>query len=330
MPRTMSYMGYEPSRQRPNVVVDGSPNEGTVLTLTHWPGYPVEANLAGDLSADIAFNYLDHISAEGCDVEAEVVTANHFDQDGLVSVHALIHPEESLTHRELLCDLAAAGDFAIYSDRRAARASMVFSRLAEREMVGDYGSFTDELFVESLPMVLPVLLDPSRYREHWVDEDQELSRAEEAIAERRITFDRHDDVDLAVIHIPEDFQSSGGHRFGGERFGDVHPMAINNVVDQFRLLVVAGRRYRFVDRYESWVQFRSRPFLPRVDMRPLAEVLTSLEHRPVNWMATGPGSLTPELRHRGESNLCPDEVVSHIVNYLRTQPPAWDPFNEQN
>ncbi|MDH3293900.1 MAG: hypothetical protein OER95_06215, partial [Acidimicrobiia bacterium] len=265
---SLSYLGYEASRERPNIVVDGSPNEGTVLTLTHWPGYPVAPELQADLSAGIAFKYLNQVISGAAVEPAEFVTNNHFDQDGLVAAHALVNPEESLPHRDLLCDLAAAGDFAVYRDRRAARASMVFSRLAEREMTGDYGSFIDELYREALPMVLPVLLDPDRYRDYWAEEDEELTRAEEAVARRRITFEHHQDVDLAVVHVPEDFASPGGHRFGGDRFRDVHPMAIHNVVDEFRLLLVSGRRYRFVDRYESWVQYRNRRVLPRVDLRP--------------------------------------------------------------
>ncbi|MCP4083692.1 MAG: hypothetical protein GY745_01335 [Actinomycetia bacterium] len=32
------FLGYEESRNTPNIVVDGSPNEATVLTLTHGPG----------------------------------------------------------------------------------------------------------------------------------------------------------------------------------------------------------------------------------------------------------------------------------------------------
>ena len=325
-PPLLEYQGYEASRSRPNIVVDGSPNESTVLNLTHWPGYPVDDGLGGDLSADIAFNYLDRIIAGNTEPAAQTVTTNHFDQDGLVSIHALTRPEESLPHRELLCDLAGAGDFAVYRDRRAARASMVFSRLAEQEMVGDYGSFTDMLYLEALPMVVPVLVDPGRYRELWAEEDEELTKAEEAIADRRIIFDHHSDVDLAVVHIPEDFSSEGGHRFGGERFADVHPMAINNVVSEFRILLVRGRRYRFIDRYETWVQYQSRRPMPRVDLRPLAEVLSSLERRPVNWTADGPGSLTPELRHRSESSLNPDEVVPIVISHLRSQPPAWDPY----
>ena len=38
--RPMRFLGYEHSRDVANIVVDGSPNESTVLALTHWPGIP--------------------------------------------------------------------------------------------------------------------------------------------------------------------------------------------------------------------------------------------------------------------------------------------------
>ncbi len=124
------YAGYPTSAGEANVVVDGSPNEGTVLTLTHWPGYPQPPGFEFDLAAEMAFNYLgqpiDH-------PPADVVTNNHFDQDGLVGLHALTEPDLSLQHRRLLIDVAAAGDFAIYRDRRAARASMTIDAYADSD-----------------------------------------------------------------------------------------------------------------------------------------------------------------------------------------------------
>ena len=45
----MRFVPYEQSRHEPNIVVDGSPNEATVLTLTHWPGIAQPARLADDL-----------------------------------------------------------------------------------------------------------------------------------------------------------------------------------------------------------------------------------------------------------------------------------------
>jgi hypothetical protein len=92
------YLDYEASRDVANIVVDGSPNESTVLALSHWPGIPAPPGLARDLSAEMAFAYLD---ATPDHAPAEIVTNNHFDQDGLVSIHALIEPELSLAHREL-------------------------------------------------------------------------------------------------------------------------------------------------------------------------------------------------------------------------------------
>lgn len=50
------YVGYSASADQPNVVVDGSPNHGTVLTLTHWPGYPQPPGFHFDLSAQMAFH----------------------------------------------------------------------------------------------------------------------------------------------------------------------------------------------------------------------------------------------------------------------------------
>jgi hypothetical protein len=77
----------------------------------------------------MVFRYLeDRVPLHG---HARVVSNNHFDQDGLVSVFALVDPVEARARRALLEDLAAAGDFATYRYRDAARASMVISALTD-------------------------------------------------------------------------------------------------------------------------------------------------------------------------------------------------------
>jgi hypothetical protein len=88
--RSFTFVGYPQSAAEPNVVVDGSPNDATVLTLTHWPGFPQPEGFQFDLSAEMAFHYLD---APIDHRPADLVTNNHFDQDGLVGLHALINPE---------------------------------------------------------------------------------------------------------------------------------------------------------------------------------------------------------------------------------------------
>ncbi len=54
-------------------------------------------------------------------------------------------------------------------------------------------------------------------------------------------------------------------------------MAINGATERGAVLTLRGNHYELAYRYESWVQFRSRPVRPRVDLAPLAERLNAEE-----------------------------------------------------
>ncbi len=92
----MKYLAYGELDGIPNVIVDGSAQADTVLTLSHWPNSPTPVDLRDDLSAQIAFHYLDHPEHH---VAAEVVSNNHFDQDGFMSVYALVDPDGAHARR---------------------------------------------------------------------------------------------------------------------------------------------------------------------------------------------------------------------------------------
>jgi hypothetical protein len=92
----VQFAPYHQLAGRPNVVLDGSPTDGTLLCVTHWPGYPPPPEVAADLSAQMAFTLLAHPELVA---GAELVSNNHFDQDGTVSIHALVDPERALAHR---------------------------------------------------------------------------------------------------------------------------------------------------------------------------------------------------------------------------------------
>ena len=55
----LGFVPYHELDGRPNVVVDGSPTTGTVLCLSHWPGIASPAEFRADLSAQMAFAYLE-------------------------------------------------------------------------------------------------------------------------------------------------------------------------------------------------------------------------------------------------------------------------------
>jgi hypothetical protein len=308
----LAYLDYERSRDVPNIIVDGPPNESTVLTLSHWPGVVAPARLKRDLSAQMVDAYLDHPVEHP---PARVVSNNHLDQDGLVSAYAMIHPEEAQRHRSLLLDVAAAGDFATYRDRRAARASMTIACLARIETAGDDDP-TDRLYQELLPQLMSIALDNDRYCALWADEDAALTASEQAVESGAVSITERPDLDLAIVSIDADEPVREGHRFGHSRFDGLHPMAIHNATDQFRLLVLHGRRYRFVDRYETWVQYQSRPTAPRIDMRPLADRLTELETGTTVWTGGDPNDLVPTLQHDGESAIDSARLTELITESL--------------
>ncbi len=292
----LRYEPYEEAADLPNVVVDGSPNAGTVLCLTHWPGIPVPPGTEADLSAEMAFRYLDLGADRHGD--AEVVTNNHLDQDGLVSVHALSDPEHALAHRAFLEDLAAAGDFGTFRDRSAARASMTIAGFVDRERspLAPLGDDADAVLYEHLLRLLPALVDDvDPWRDLWAEEDEQLTGSLAALASGEVVVREDPSVDLAVVDFRDAHQQWWGHRFGHQRFEGIHPMAVNNATDHFTLLLVRGRHYKVVQRYETWVQYRSRRPQPRVDLRPLADELTAAEPASARWVADAPDDLSPQL-----------------------------------
>lgn len=324
------FLAYEASLAVPNVVVDGAPNQSTVLTLTHWPGHRQPAGTTVDTSAEMAFAHLDRPAAHD---PADVVTNNHFDQDGAVGLLALIDPVTALEHRELLVDLARAGDFGTYEHRDAARASMVLSAFTDLvrspvadRLTGDHAADTALLYETVLDHLVEIVTDPGRHRRLWAAEDEALAASEEAVAGGRVDIVEDRDLDLAIVRIDDGEPERTGHRFGHLQLGPIHPMAIHNATERTRLLLIHRDHFRYVDRYETWVQLRTRTPPPRVDLRPLAEVLTGLEGGGATWRATAPSTLAPQLDHDGRSTIGAEGLVVALRRHLRTAPPAWHPY----
>lgn len=308
----MRYVEYEASASEPNIVIDGSPNAGTVLCLTHWPGIPCAApELADDLSAQMAFRYLDSDMALHDD--ADVVTNNHFDQDGFVGMYALIEPDDARAQRDLLIDVAAAGDFGTYRDRRAARISMVLARWAWQP---DPFPWVFEHF--------PTLLaDVDAYRALWEEEDVALDESEAALRNGDVRIMDDPELDLAVVEVDPAVGPWSGTRFTTQRFDGVHPMALHNATDMSAIALVHAHTLSFVHRYETWVQYQTRPRPKRVALLPLARLLTELDD--VRWHAEAVGALTPRLTHDYESSLAPEAFLAMVREHLKTSPPAFDP-----
>lgn len=327
----MRFVPYHLLGGAPNVIVDGSPTASTVLVLSHWPGSPTPVELQDDLSAQIAFHALDRPDLL---VGLEAVSNNHFDQDGLASVYALIEPDDARRRRAALIDLARAGDFATYESRDSMRLAFALaayddparSPLGADVFEGGYEQQCGRLYEELLERLPAMLDDVDALRPLWEHEDAHLGESLAAIATGTVGLAEHPDLDLVVVTVPDDWAGQMTTRFTVARTDSVHPAAVHRSSDRLRVLTMQGRRYRLELRYESWVMFRSRPVMPRPDLRALAVMLDQMGDT-ARWHADAPGSLTPALRSEHDSDLSPEAFLATVTSFLRTAEPAWDPFD---
>ena len=174
--------------------------------------------------------------------------------------------------------------------------------------------------------ILPAM-PPAPFEALWADEDAVLTASERCVADE-VAIDEVPELDLAVIDVPEGAPAAGGHRFGGRWSAGLHPMALNNVTERTALLIRRGRHHELVYRYETWVQMRSRPVRPRVDLAPLAAHLGEIETGGATWTAASPSGLLAGLAIDGdaESTIDPDRLRSLVEDHLATAPVAWEPF----
>jgi Family of unknown function (DUF6687) len=317
----------------PTVVVDGARHADTLLTLSHWPHSGTPPALKDDLSAQIAFRYLDSPEWR---VDAEVVSNNHFDEDGLASVYALVDPDGAQQRRNLVVDVAAAGDFGTFRSRNAARISIAISAFADADrspldpavFALPYEQYAAAMYEEMLPRVEELLDYPDRFRELWAEEDAHLALSEAGLRDHFVALDEVPEIDLAVVTVPEGWMTRQVHRFTQPRSQSVHPMAVHNATARFRVLLVEGRRYEVQFRYESWVQYVSRRPFPRVDLTPLAKSLTA-DEASGHWIFDGAGAIAPSLHLDGasESSISPEAFRSRVEEFLRDAPGAWDPYD---
>jgi hypothetical protein len=305
----------------PNIVVDGSPNDSTLLTLSHWPKSGTPSELKADTSTEIAFRYLE---SPRLHVSCELVTNNHFDQDGLFGIFALINPALSLRYRDLMIDVASAGDFSVFESRQAARIAFAVGAMSEEDTspfpkaIFDrpYPEMAADLYVRALELVPDLLVDTDKFRGLWEEPDAALSESEAWLEAGRIGIREIGEMDLAIAELPSGIQN-------------VHPMALYRRTHCSRIVLLAERQFEFQYRYESWVQLVSRRPAARVDLAPLVMELNSEERSGGSWNFDGVDAVTPRLflEGAGESSLPGTRILEKLLKHLASGPPAWAPYD---
>jgi hypothetical protein len=319
----MRFVPFDELDSSPNIIVDGAAGTGTVLTLSHWPKSGTPAGLKRDTSAEIVFAYLDTPSFH---VQAEIASNNHFDEDGLIGIYALLDPATSEKYHLLLTDAARAGDFGVYERRDAARIAFAISAYADPEtsplppelFALPYPKMAGELYRKLLDILPKLLTNLSDYEDLWKAEDEKLSAGEELIEKGIITIEERPSLDLAIVHIPEDLPAE-----------HAHPFALHSRTECSRMFIVQGQRVEIQYRYESWVQLVSRRPPSRVDLKELAGELNRVESSHGRWVFDGVDRITPRLHLEGSptTSLSPGYILKQLEHHLAMDPPAWNPYD---
>ncbi len=315
----MRYVPWDELKGRPNIIVDGYPADGTLITLSHWRGSGSPEELAADLSTQIAFRYLDRRDLK---VDADLVSNNHFDEDGLSGIYAILHPDDALGRRKQIIEVASAGDFGVFEDRAAARIAFALMTMADenRSNLGSdvfsrpYPQQSALLYEEGLARFPEMLEHPDRFKGLWQLEDAWFERDDERARNGTITIEERPEIDLAIVRLPEDSEAAFESEFS---LLGAHQAAIHNRTRLNRVALIRGNNYAARYRYETWVQYVSAPTMPRVDLTPLAEELSARETGASRWEFEGNDDLTPWLKPSAGSSLRSEDFIASVDAFLR-------------
>lgn len=273
--------------------VDGTvPNS---IHFSHWHGNETPESVRADTSTEIALNLVGSTDSERLTDSIELVTNNHFDTDGVLSVWTVLAGERALGLREKLVAAAEAGDFSEYSSADGVRASIVIqgpdavvpgeeagSPLARR-LAG--GPVTDE--ARSYELVLPeverVVARTGDYEALWRESWGRIEAALDSFANGESRVVEDDESGLSLVTFAPGLYGAQG--FDPERHGVQFTAVSANA--RGRLFLVAlpmmkGWGYRVDYPYYSWAETITRPRVERLDFGALVERLNELERRSSN------------------------------------------------
>ncbi|MBI3803619.1 MAG: hypothetical protein HY282_07625 [Nitrospirae bacterium] len=308
----------------PKISVDGLVPQSH--HLSHWKGNQTPPPLKADTSTEIVLRYLAHPNPKQFFPQVSIITNNHFDTDGLLSVWALLNPKKAEPMAGRLIAAAEAGDFASFSSEEGVQMNLLIEALAgskESPLYSQREAYTGPKETFLYKMILPMLPDLFRrkdeYRGLWRESYDSIVQSMELFEKGTIGVEEHEPEGLSVI-IDEQrpARQAIDHHCQGNLF----------LVIEDREREEGGFGYELEYRYYAWADTVTRPPIQPIPMERLAEHLNRHEGLRVGkWMTGGyPGqSMTSALKyvddegHRALSRLSPDQVLRLVLEHLQSR-----------
>lgn len=312
----------------PKLSVDGT--VGNAIHFSHWQGNETPASVKADTSTEIALNLVGAPDREELTGGIELVTNNHFDTDGVLSVWTVLTGERALELRNELIAAAEAGDFSEFTGENAVRASIVIQG-SESPVEEDSGSplanhlagkviDDDALAYELvLPKVAHVLEHTGEYEPLWRKGWERIAAALESFAKGTSTVKEYGAGELSLITLaPEVFSANG--------FNPTSHAAPYTAISHYargNLFVIArpvsgGWSYRIDYPYYSWAETLVRPRIERRDFSLLVARLNELEQQPAGLWKLDTSEMTSAIKFSNPngtlvaSSLEPDMVATEV------------------
>jgi len=305
---------------RPFLCVDGVVDGG--INLSHWPGNRTPPHLRADTTTEMSLKLARDPGRERWIEDIVIVTNNHFDTDGLLSVFGVLRPQEALAHERLLLQAARTGDFGEFTTPDAFKFDIVvtaFDDDARSPVAAEVRGLPDRqrhqiLYDRLLGMLPGLLTGAAAYKDLWAKDLQDLMRSMIRIGD--VTRIReHEAARLTVIEAAEPlvrmarFKAAAHHRV----------LTATRTSD--------GPVYEMAFQIFSWFDTVTPPRGGRFDLTPVAAELEALERdRGGRWTYTGDDSLDARLYRAGSggdpvpSTLPLETVESALLRACAAQP----------
>ena len=271
----------------PKLSIDGTVDNA--IHFSHWKGNQTPASVKADTSTEIALNLVAAPNRDELTRGIDLVTNNHFDTDGVLSVWTVLTGERALDLRDKLIAAAEAGDFSELSTKEAVRASIVIqgsesaidedagSPLA-RQLAGETVNDLARTYDLVLPHVERVLTHTNDYQSLWCDPWNRIATALDSFAKGRSRVEEDHEAKFSLVTLaPEIFSSKG---FKPTRHGAPYTAISAHAKGEIFLIATPldpGWSYRIDYPYYSWAETVVRPPIPRRDFSALMDRLNELE-----------------------------------------------------
>ena len=318
----------------PKLSVDGTVDNS--VHFSHWQGNTTAPEVKADTSTEIALKLVGSPNKDQLTQGIELVTNNHFDTDGVLSVWTVLNGERALDLREKLIAAAEAGDFSELKTVDAVRASIVIqgtdqpvpddepgSPLAS-QLAGETVNDEARAYELVLPEVEKIITKTNDYEHLWREPWSRIANAIESF-ERGSSGVSELTHGLSLITLaPESFGANG---FEPSRH--TAPFTAISRYAKGRMFLIGtpvndGWAYRIDYPYYSWAETVVRPRIARHDFTDYLSELNELEKGDGQWTADK-NELSSAVKFLGAdgklatSRLLPDQVAQLLNNFLSTR-----------